>query len=121
MKGLPRLLACALAFSIVAVDFAMADADCSRLGSLRSQNSNTKAKLTFVNKTPESRSIIWVDFNGNTQEYKSLQPGQKWTVNTFLTHPWLVTDGPGNCYGIYIASGSSRTINLTAYGNGGGD
>ncbi len=121
MERLPILLAAALAFSVIATDLAMADADCSAQSSLRSKNSNTPAKLTFVNKTPESRTIIWINFNGQLQTYKTLAPGKSWSVNTFLTHPWLVTDGPGNCYGIYLASGGSRTVTLTRSGEGGGD
>ena len=121
MSRLPLFLASALALSALTTDFALADADCSALDSLHSKNSNTPAKLTFVNKTPESRTIIWIDFDGGQQQYKVLQPGKKWSIKTFLTHPWLVIDGPGNCLGIYLATPGSRTVNLVDFGSGGGE
>jgi hypothetical protein len=120
MKNFSLVLALAVAIFAMLPDLAFADS-CSLLGSVRSTNSNTPARLTFINKTSGGRSIIWIGFSGETHQYKWLEPGGKWTVNTFLTHPWLVTDGPGNCYGIYVASGRSDRIVLTRDGEGGGD
>jgi hypothetical protein len=33
------------------------------------------------------------------------EPGQKYTVKTFATHPWVFTDGPGNCIEMWVAQG----------------
>ena len=115
-----------VAISIVALSAltalpAAADYSCSKYGTVKSQNSNTPAKLTFINKTPEMRVIEWINYQGGLQEYARLDPGQSYTVNTFLTHPWLVSDGPGNCYKIYLPKAGSRTVKLKDYGWGGGD
>lgn len=120
MRLLP-VIASVLAISVLHAVPAAADASCSKFGSLRSKNANTPTKLTFVNQTPEMRVIEWINYQGGTQEYARLQPGDTWTVNTFLTHPWLVTDGPGNCYKIYLPKPGARTVTLKAYGWGGGD
>ena len=75
---------------------------CRRFGQLRSRNSNTAMQLTFINRSGAYRSIQWLDFNGRPKQYANLNPGQRWTVNTFLTHPWMITDGPGNCLEIHM-------------------
>jgi VHL beta domain len=64
---------------------------------VKSKNSNTPLKVTFVNKSGAFRGVMWADFNGKLVPYANLQPGQSYTVNTFATHPWIFTDGPGNC------------------------
>lgn len=62
----------------------------------RSLNSNTPATLRFVNRGAHTVRVHWLDFEGRRIFYSSLPPGQSYTQNTFLTHPWLVTDVSGN-------------------------
>src|SRR6478672_3855581 len=69
----------------------------------KSQNSNTPVKVTFVNKSGEFRAVMWADFKGKLVPYANLEPGQRYTVNTFATHPWVFTDGPGNCIQMWVA------------------
>jgi hypothetical protein len=70
---------------------------CSKLGSIRSKYSNRPTKITFVNNSGAYRGILWIDFKGQPKDYANLQAGQQITLDTFQTHPWMVTDGPGNC------------------------
>jgi hypothetical protein len=78
--------------------------------------------MTFINKTSEGRAILWIDYNGQTQQYSYLNPGQSYSVNTFVTHPWMVTNGPGDCIDIYMPRRSPRTVRLTSMpGFGGGE
>lgn len=70
---------------------------CKKLGSIRSKYSNRPTKITFVNNSGAYRSILWIDFKGKPKDYANLQAGQRITLDTFQTHPWMVTDGPGNC------------------------
>src|SRR6478752_450222 len=49
----------------------------------KSQNSNTPVKVTFVNKSGEFRAVMWADFKGKLVPYANLEPGQRYTVNTF--------------------------------------
>ena len=81
---------------------------CDRLGRMRSQNSNTPTEITFANKSNATRGVLWIGFDGVPKDYGNIGPGERRTFKTFLTHPWMITDGPGNCIQIDmpIAGGS---------------
>jgi von Hippel-Lindau disease tumor suppressor protein len=94
----------------------------SRVRGAKSQNSNTPVKVTFVNKSGEFRAVMWADFKGKLVPYANLEPGQKYTVNTFATHPWVFTDGPGNCIEMWVAQPGVSKFAITAKSTGkGGD
>jgi hypothetical protein len=103
--------------SIVSVPEAQA-AYCSL--NVKSKNSNTPVRVTFVNKSGAFRGVMWADFNGKLVPYANLQPGQSYTVNTFATHPWVFTDGPGNCVEMWVARAGVSKFNITAKASGSG-
>lgn len=80
--------------------------------STRSLNSDTPALITFVNRSNQSVNVYWIDFGGNRQLYKTLEAGGSFTQQTFLTHPWLVTDAQGQPWNIYMPEASPRTVVL---------
>lgn len=88
-------------------------ASCASFGRVKSKNSNTPVTVTFVNKSGAYRSVMWIDFNGQPKDYAGLNPGQKYTINTFLTHPWMFTDGPGNCKQMFIPRKGVSRFNIT--------
>ncbi len=68
----------------------------------RSMNSDVPVTVTFQNQSGATRGVMWIDFNGRPVEYANLAPGQTFTINTFMTHPWMFTDGPGNCIEMFM-------------------
>ena len=115
------LLFAALATFIVIAPLPAAaggDIACSAARSLRSQNSGSPTQMTFVNTSGEGRAILWIGFDGRTKQYAHLNPGQRFTVNTFVTHPWMVTNGPGDCIAIYMPRSRPRTIRLASSASG---
>jgi hypothetical protein len=82
--------------------------------SLKSLNSNTPTLITFINRSTEPVDIYWLDFGGNRQLYKTLEAGGSYTQQTFLTHPWLVTDARGKPWNVYMPEAQPRTIYLQA-------
>jgi hypothetical protein len=94
---------------------------CNKLGKMRSKNSDVPVTVTFRNRTKSFRAVMWIDFNGQPVNYANLEPGQKFTVNTFLTHPWMFTDGPGNCAEVFVPKAGVSTFNITARNPQGGD
>ncbi len=113
------LLIAALTLGVAVSTGDAAAASCSR--GAKSKNSNTPVKMTFVNKSGEYRGVMWADFNGKLVSYANLNPGQSYTVNTFATHPWIFTDGPGNCVEMFIARAGTKsyTLKVKASGQGG--
>jgi uncharacterized protein len=87
---------------------------CAGFGKLKSLNSNTPITITFVNKSNSYRGVMWLDFAGTPVTYVNLNPGQSHTQKTFLTHPWMFTDGPGNCMEIYQPKRSDTRFEITA-------
>ena len=75
---------------------------CSKVQKMRSKNSDNPVTVTFRNKSGFFRHVYWRDFNGGEVQYAGLNPGENFTINTFLTHPWVFYDGPGDCKGGYL-------------------
>jgi len=88
-------------------------ASCANFGKVKSKNSNTPVTVTFVNKSGAYRGVMWIDFNGRPVTYANLNPGQKYTINTYLTHPWMFTDGPGNCKQMFMPRKGVARFNIT--------
>lgn len=95
---------------------------CSEEASLKSASSTTSTNITFKNSSSGKIHIYWLDFNGKRVEYgKSgnqasggIDAGVSYTQQTYLTHPWLITDDNGNCQGIYFApTGGGSTVEIT--------
>ncbi len=87
---------------------------CDAYASAKSQTSETPVTITFVNKTEAYRSVMWIDFDGMPKDYANLDPGQSFTVNTYLTHPWMFTDGPGNCIEMFMPQAGVTTFEISA-------
>jgi hypothetical protein len=77
--------------------------------------------VTFVNRTDGFRSVMWIDYNGVPREYQNLDPGQDYAQQTFVGHPWMITDGPGNCLEIYMPPAGDSVFEITAPGRNFGD
>lgn len=120
---------CKAAFASALVIFALAGltggaeaASCSKFGKVKSKNSITPVTVTFVNKSGEYRHVDWVDFNGTLVNYASLQPGERYRIDTYVTHPWVFTDGPGNCVEMFMPQKGVPRFDLTRKATGfGGD
>ena len=89
-------------------------ASCDSLGTLRSQNSNTPVTMRFINRTEGTRGVMWLDYSGTPTDYGMLNPGQWLDITTFVGHPWMFTDGPGNCLEMFVAEPGRDTFEITA-------
>ena len=92
------------------------DPSCKQRSKLRSQNSDTPTSITFINKSGQYRGILWLDFDGQPKDYANLNSGERVTLSTFMTHPWMITDGPGNCIQIVMPRGGGRVVELGGAG-----
>jgi hypothetical protein len=92
------------------------DPSCQDLFKVKSKGSDTPAKITFVNRSGMYRGILWLDFGGQPKDYANLNDGEEVTLDTFLSHPWMVTDGPGDCIEIVMPHPGTRVVTLTGPG-----
>ena len=89
-------------------------ATCETMGNNRSQRSDVPLTVTFVNRSEGYRSVMWIGFDGQPVNYANLNPGEQFSVSTFLTHPWMFTDGPGNCIEMFMPQQGVGVFNITA-------
>lgn len=111
-------LAAALGLIIAAAPASAADPSCSQLFKIRSQNSDTATKITFVNDSGTVRALLWLDFSGQPKDYGSLNPGQQLTFDTFVTHPWMIATGPGDCLEIVMPRPGGSVIRIADESSG---
>lgn len=84
---------------------------CKTAATMKSKESSAAAKITFINKSGATRVIQWKTFDGGYQQYATLEPGQELVQETFLTHPWIAANGPGDCANAFLpVPGSSVAI-----------
>jgi len=81
---------------------------CAKEQSIRSLEGTTSTAITFVNNTDNTISTYWIDYQGARKFYASVPPGSSYIQETYVTHPWVVTNSQEICLGVYMP-GSSPT------------
>jgi hypothetical protein len=89
-------------------------ATCDVYRAERSRNSDVPITVTFRNRSGAYRGVMWIDFNGRPVQYANLNPGETYTINTYMTHPWMFTDGPGNCIEMFMPQPGVSSFDVTA-------
>jgi len=89
-------------------------ATCDAYRGQRSRNSDVPVTVNSRNQSGATRGVMWIDFNGRPVEYANLAPGQTFAINTYMTHPWMFTDGPGNCIEMFMPQPGVTSFAITA-------
>ena len=74
--------------------------------------STFKTQIKFVNDSGKTVKIFWMDQNKTRQLKATLKDGKDEKFDTFITHPWLVTDKDENAIAIYWPDTEPRTVKL---------
>ncbi|MFR9776001.1 hypothetical protein ACL02O_08070 [Micromonospora sp. MS34] len=64
--------------------------------------------MDFVNARSEPVVVHWLDYGGRRQQYALLQVGQGYRQQTYVDHPWVVTNARG--VGLVCFWPDSRTL-----------
>jgi len=89
-------------------------ASCRDFGRVRSRNANRPISIRFVNRSGSHRSVMWLDYKGQPKHYKDLANGESYFQQTYVGHPWMFTDGPGNCKEIFVpVAGAGNEFAIT--------
>lgn len=67
----------------------------SHESNLRSAGGGPETFVDFVNARSEPVIVYWLDYGGQRQQYAILQPGRWYRQQTYVGHPWVVTDARG--------------------------
>lgn len=85
---------------------------CAQMKGMRSEHSREPTAITFVNGASTYRALNWIDFKGAQKSYGGLNPGERKTIKTFRTHPWVIATGPGDCIQIVLPAAEPSTVVL---------
>ena len=77
---------------------------------LRSLESATVVQVEFVNVSGQPRRVYWLDFSGTRQLYGVMQPGQRAPMQTYVSHPWMVSDASDTCLGTIVTSPDLKQV-----------
>lgn len=77
---------------------------------LRSQNSDTPAELTFVNRRFDPVDVVWLDFDGVAQPFGRLPPRSTQSLGSFASHPWRFNTVDGRCLGQAVTEGGTNRM-----------
>lgn len=90
-----------------------AGARCPDEAGLRSTEWTVSTSLTFANRMPIALRIYWLNYNGVRQFYAIVPPGQSHVQQTYVTHPWVLTDESENCVALYMPTREPGEILVT--------
>jgi uncharacterized caspase-like protein len=83
---------------------------CSQEHSLRSLEGTTSTAITFVNSSANTIRTYWIDYQGKRKFYASVAPGSSYVQQTYVTHPWVVTNNQEVCLGVYMPEPSPSRV-----------
>lgn len=76
----------------------------------KSLNGDIPASLMFINKTEADVKIYWLDYKGDRKFYQTLAPDEEYIQQSYLSHPWLVTDGSDNAWHVFYPDAQTRLV-----------
>jgi hypothetical protein len=79
---------------------------------LRSLESTTVVYVEFVNLSGQPRKVYWLDFSGARQLYGVMQPGQRASMQTYVSHPWVVADASDTCLGTFMITRDTKRVEI---------
>ncbi len=74
-------------------------------GDLRSpkRGPGEKVSLRVDNRSGDTVTLFWIDFDGQRKPYGEADPGRNWEQSTFSGHLWLATDVGGKPLALFAA------------------
>jgi hypothetical protein len=89
-----------------------AGARCPDEGRLRSQEGKTSTYISFSNRTGQAIRTYWLNYQGQRQYYAEIQDGATYRQQTYLTHPWVITDSRDNCLRVLMPTAQETTHSI---------
>jgi len=81
---------------------------CTTLASARSTGGGQKVTATFVNAAGTRLMAYWIDFSGKQKFYKSIEPDERFVIDTSTKHPWIMRTIDNACRAIIMPSANSK-------------
>jgi uncharacterized caspase-like protein len=85
---------------------------CALENSLKSLVGDQSVMVTFRNLLSETISTYWLDYTGKRVFYQRINAGGSYTQQTYISHPWVLVDGRGQCRKIILPGDSQRVVTI---------
>lgn len=85
---------------------------CAGESQLRSKSADTPSNITFLNQKSTPIKLYWLDYAGTRVYYQDLAAGETTTMNSFMTHPWVITDPSQVCLGIFVSDTKTGAVTI---------
>jgi hypothetical protein len=85
-----------------------------RTGRVRSVTGDVPTPIEFHNVGDEPLKLFWIDYTGKPVLAATLCPGEIARQNTFVTHPWIVTDQAGTPLLVHYTDPDAVTVRVSA-------
>lgn len=88
------------------------DVGCILEPKLKSIDGRIKTFIDFRNNSSQPVQIFWLNYSGEREKYSDLQSNKSYTQQTYLSHPWMVTNQLDECLKIYFPTKDKGFINI---------
>ncbi|MEH0844753.1 hypothetical protein V6U81_20420 [Micromonospora sp. CPCC 205711] len=75
---------------------------------LRSSSGGPETFIDFVNARGSQVVVYWLDYGGQRQPYAVLEAGQGYRQQTYVGHPWVVTDAGGTALVCFLPAPETK-------------
>jgi hypothetical protein len=82
--------------------------DLKALKDAKSNDTGDPVKTVFVNYTADPVKVYWINQRGERILYTTLPKKGEMPMNTWSTHPWLITDEKGKPYWLFVVHESGE-------------
>ena len=75
--------------------------DCNDVGNYASTSGDEQFVVEFLNSRDSILDMYWINYEGEEVFKTSISPGETWSRNTYVIHPWVVRERSGLCVAAY--------------------
>jgi hypothetical protein len=85
---------------------------CEFESQLHSKEASISTYVNFVNRRDDVIRAYWINYQGERVFYAQLDPDRSYRQQTFVSHPWVITDRNNRCLSIYFprANETSKVV-----------
>jgi len=85
---------------------------CAEERNLRSLATSTPTSIVFTNRGDKPIRLYWISHQGKRVLYATLERSQVVSFQTYMTHPWVVTNAADECQAIYMPAPHRQEISV---------
>lgn len=85
---------------------------CKYESGLKSLAGTYSTSLVFQNSSRSDISLFWLNYEGKRIFYYTLHAGAQYSLMTYISHPWVVVDGHGQCLELVLPGKSTAAVNV---------